>query len=209
MQRAIFQWPKFVFVLVGAQSIALIVGCDFTAKSSVELPKVSPRAAAAAAIRLYDKDGNGSLSSAELEASPALKTAQKEYDQDKNDGISQEEIVARFEHLFGASVGLLTVDCTVVRQGKPLANATVKFIPEPFLGDAIQPAIGTTSETGSVTPGIAVDKLPSNLQREKLMQPGIYRVEIQHPSVTAKNTKPIGAEIDPSRRDGTTVTINL
>jgi hypothetical protein len=41
------------------------------------------------------------------------------------------------------------------------------------------------------------------------MQAGLYRVEIEHPSLPAGDKKPLGHEVDPTSRDGTAARFNL
>ncbi len=209
MQSTKFHWARVTRTIAWLGSIFFLSGCDVSSRPSVTPPKVNPGSTAAAAIRSYDSDGNGSLSNSELTACPAISSARKLYDRDGDGQLSQEEIAARLEQLFGSSVGLVTVDCVVTRQRQPLSGATVRFTPEPFLDGAVLPAVATTDQNGEAAPSIAAEDLPTNLQKEKLMQPGIYRVEIEHPAVSAKNSKPLGVEVDPSRRDGTTVRLDL
>jgi hypothetical protein len=178
-------------------------------KTRVEIPSVDPQGAAAAAIQEYDKDGDGRLNESELAASPAIANARAHYDKDGDKSISQEEIAQHFEQMFSAGVGLTQVPCTVTRGGRPLSGATVKFVPEAFLGESVQPASGTTDASGATSPSVAPEHLPENLQSAKLMQVGVYRVEIEHPSIAAGSSKPLGFEVDPSRRDGTTARFNL
>jgi hypothetical protein len=202
-QRAIVAW-----IFISAATVYW-TGCRAQSSATVDPPNVDSQAAAAEAMRLYDKDSNGHLNDAELAACPAISAARKQYDLDRDGQISQEEVATRIDRLYGRSVGLVRVDCSVTRQGRPLSGATVRFIPESFLGTALQTAVDTTDSNGNCFPSIPAAELPANLQGRKFMQPGIYRVEIDHPSVSSKNSKPLGAEIDPMIRDGTTLQFNL
>jgi hypothetical protein len=65
------------------------------------------------------------------------------------------------------------VSCIVTRHGQPLRGATVKFVPEKFLGGDLKPAEGTTDANGiarliTTAPGLSV----------RGVCPGFYRVEI-------------------------------
>jgi hypothetical protein len=111
--------------------------------------------------------------------------------------------------MYSAGVGLLEVRCSVSRSGRPLANATVRFVPEPFLGDALQTATGTTDSDGFVVPGVPADHLPDTLRNAQLMQVGLYRVEIEHPSISEGTGKTFGFAVDPTRREGTIAQFNL
>ncbi len=184
-------------------------GCGSLDKSRVSPPKVDARAAAVEAIRLYDANGDGSLGESELAACPAMKSARERYDKDGNRQISQDEIVQHLVNTYSAAVGLLEVQCTITRKGQPLSGATVRFIPEPFLGDDLLTAIATTDANGLAIPSIPVDQLPDRLRNASLMQVGLYRVEIEHPSLPANAVKELGCEVDPTRRDGTTTRFDL
>lgn len=73
---------------------------------------------------------------------------------------------------------------TVRLDGKPLAGAIVALTPAPFLGEAILPAGGTTNQSGAGSLEMPADNRPSHVPRHlPLMQPGLYSVEITHPSV--------------------------
>jgi hypothetical protein len=85
----------------------------------------------------------------------------------------------------------------------------VQFVPEPFLGEAVQTATATTDASGLARPAIPADNLPENLRNLPVMQVGVYRVEIEHPSISADGSKPLGFEVDPTSRDGTTARFNL
>jgi hypothetical protein len=190
-------------------SLLIFGGCGSLSKPRVAPPKVDPRAAAAEAIRLYDANGDGSLDEAELGACPAMKQARERFDKDGNGRISQEEITQQLQNIYSSAVGLLEVHCTVLRNGRPLAGATVRFIPEPFLGDDLQTAIGTTDADGVAVPSIPAEHLPDRLRKAPLMQVGLYRVEIEHPSLAADQAKGLGFEVDPTRRGGTAARFDL
>jgi hypothetical protein len=186
-----------------------LAGCGFSGPARVMPPNVDPNSAAAEAISLYDSDADGRLSESELSASPALYQARERYDTDGDRSVSESEIAARFEQLYNRPVGFTGVSCTVTRGGVPLPDAEVRFLPEPFLAEAIHPASGATDQRGSARPGVAAEYLPENLRHVPMMQVGLYRVEIEHPSVPTDRSRPLGFEVDPSRRDGTSATFDL
>ena len=69
---------------------------------------------------------------------------------------------------------VLPVVCRVTHNGQPLAGAKVVFVPEKFLGGALQSGTGITSKAGfaNVTSPHAADPSLEGLS------PGFYRVEI-------------------------------
>lgn len=184
-------------------------GCSSSAPPEAASLKVDPEAAAAEAIRIYDANGNGVLEELELGKCPAIKNALDRYDKDGNHQISQEEISQRLKSLFSSSVGLLELQCAITRSGRPLSGATVRFIPEPFLGAGLQTATATTDDDGLASPKIPTDQLPDRLRNAPLMQVGLYRVEVEHPSLPTDQAKQLGFEIDPTRRGGTNVRFDL
>jgi hypothetical protein len=98
--------------------------------------------------------------------------------------ISAEEIDARIKQWKDAGTGRIAVPCHVYRVNKkatgnaarqPVANADVKFVPEPFLGASLTTGTGTTDASG-----LAVISQPSRGGDDPNtgMSPGFYRVEI-------------------------------
>jgi hypothetical protein len=96
-----------------------------------------------------------------------------------------------------------------MRQGQPLSGATMRFVPESFLGAAVESAVATTDSNGGASPSIPDDRLPAGLQGLNMMQVGVYRVEIEHPALAGEDIKPLGFEVDPTRRDGTAARFEL
>jgi hypothetical protein len=187
----------------------LASGCGRLTSSGVQPASVDPQSAAAAAIEYYDKSADGHLSDAELEACPAINNSLAKYDTDADRKISQAEIANRLQQLYSSGAGLFEVQCSVTRGGRPLSGANVRFIPEPFLGDSVHEATATTDIAGRASPGIAADKLPENIRTAQLMHVGLYRVEIEHPSIPQGAGKALGFEVDPNSREGAMARFNI
>jgi hypothetical protein len=135
-------------------------------------------------------------------------SARDRYDKDGNPESSEDEITSRLNALFTRGMPWVGVVCQVFRGGQPLAGANVRFVPEPFIEDALQPAMGITDNEGRTSPTVADDKLPADKQGLRIMQSGVYRVEIEHPSIKQPH-KPLGCEIDPLSRGGTEPVFHL
>jgi hypothetical protein len=173
------------------------------------MPAVDPAAAAAKAIELYDKDGNAALNQTELAASPGILAALARYDTDGNREVSKAEIELRMKSMFSSSgAPWIAVQCQIMQNGRPLSGATVRFVPEPFLADSLQPASGVTDAEGYVNPKVAEEELPEDQKSLSIMQPGVYRVEVDHASVK-KPHKLLGCEVDYLARGGTAMVLKL
>jgi len=149
----------------------------------VRPPDVDANDAAQAAMEQFDRDADGKLSEAELAASPPLAAAREGYDTNGDGALQAEEIAAGIQSWQQTGVGVRTVPFTVRLNGRPLAGATVRLVPADFLGDAVKGATGETSPSGSGQFNMAPEDRPKNAPNMPLMQPGLYHVEITHPSV--------------------------
>jgi hypothetical protein len=181
---------------------ATIVGCHSAGPSAIRVPSVNPNAAAQKALEIYDKDANGSLDAVELAACPGLLAARANYDANRDGQVSRDEVAARLGSLYSSGIGLTTVSCRVLAGGQPLSGAKLRFVPEPFLAGAIMVAVGITDQNGTAVIAIENESLPADQRALRSMQPGIYRVEVEHQSVK-KPAASLGCEIDPTSRGGT------
>lgn len=73
--------------------------------------------------------------------------------------------------------------CAVLMNGQPLTGAEVTFEPEPFLGEVIKPATGTTERTGIARMTIGGVTPPS-------MMVGYYKVRISKKDASGKELLP-------------------
>jgi hypothetical protein len=138
------------------------------------VPKIDPKAAGAEAIKLYDANKDGKLSGEELDKCPGLKAAIEKVDPDGTGEITAEMIAARIKAWQDTKLARMTISCTVLQDGEPLAGATVKFVPEKFLGKNLKVATGKTDAHG-----IAMMSIPTVGPRDPPgVAPGWYRVEI-------------------------------
>lgn len=163
--------------------IVCLVGCS-RGPARVDPPDIDLEAAAEQAIALYDKDQSGSLNKVELVACPGMLAQMSAYDKDSNGEITLAEINERLASLYKARVGLTALMCEIRVNGKPLSNATVTFEPEPYLGDDMKTAVGTTDSSGSAEMSISEDELPSDLKDIRAVQYGTFKVRVTHPTVT-------------------------
>jgi hypothetical protein len=153
--------------------LGLVVCLAFPGCSSgpgrLEPPKIDPVAAARKAIELYDANHDGVLTADELDQCPGLKAAMTRGDDPVR--VTADAIAARLQEYRASRIALTSVACRVTLDGAPLANATVRFVPESFLGPAIKEAVGITNEDGFTLLSRDGGDLPG-------VHLGFYRVEI-------------------------------
>jgi hypothetical protein len=202
------------FAALACLGAAMLAGCS-DRPSAVELPSVDASDVAAYAMEHYDTDQDGAINAAEMAANcPPLATALASYDADNNGQLSAQEIEERTDRLYGASAAHISVECTVTWSGRPLRGATVKFRPVEMLESSIKPAQGVTNDSGVARIAMPTDQLPDDLKDVPLMLPGLYYVEITHPSASVParyNTETrLGFEVDPAQeRTGTSAWFDL
>lgn len=180
----------------------LTPGCWNSRPARVRPPDVDPDAAAHRVLEQYDQDGSGRLSEIELRACPVIHQHRLQYDGNGDGEIAQDEIAAYFRKLFGTNIGLLPVACFVRYNGRPLASAHVRFIPEECFAGVIQEAETTTDSDGIGNLSIASENLPDGLRNRRLMQVGLYRVEIEHSSLSPGSVERMGHEVNGGAADG-------
>jgi hypothetical protein len=174
---------KLFLSCIALSLVGVLIGCS-RGPSRVEPPRIDAESAAAQAISLYDNNQNGSLNTTELAACPGMLAQISAYDTDANGEITAAEISNRLASLFKAKVGLTALMCEIRVNGKPLSNAEVVFDPEPYLGDDMKQAVGTTDFSGSAEMGISDEDMPRDLKGVKAIQYGTFKVRVTHPSVT-------------------------
>jgi hypothetical protein len=135
-------------------------------------------AAGNAALTQFDVNKDGALDAVELEKSPGLQAGLAATDKNQDGKLSAEEINARVQTWGKSGVGRMMVSCVVTKQQQPLSGATVKLVPELFLGSGLQAAQGVTDAQGQATLNATGDVGGAS--------PGFYRVEI----TTADNSIP-------------------
>lgn len=155
-------------------------GCGQRAER-ISVPSYSAGSAASAAVAKYDENGNGAIDGAELLKSGALQSALPRIDKDGDGKLTAEEISERISTYNSFDIGLMARTCVINLDGRPLANANVRFEPEEFMLNSISPAVGVTDDAGRVSVRKEGSEYPA-------MQIGMYKIKI-------------------SRRDGETETI--
>lgn len=161
------------FILAAIIGFIVAVGCKQTSEPVVfARGAYDPEAMTQAALKEFDRNGDGSIGPDELDSCPSLKTALQGIDKNQDGVISAEELRERFKAYKAITAGSIHVGITVNLNGNPLDDATVTFVPEHFMGGGISEASGKTDEQGKVKVFFANGKEYLGLQ------PGLYRVKI-------------------------------
>jgi len=200
--------------LMGAlMAVAALSGCS-QRPGRVAPTDIDPEEVAQALIAEHDKDGNGTLSAEELRTVAAIQTCQDDYDRNGDSQISPVELTENFQRIFDGKVGLITASCRVTRNGRPLPDALVYFVPISVFADVLPVAGGITGRNGVTDLSIRQDDLPKNAPKvQGLIRPGLYFVEVTHPSMQIpvkynKQTE-LGYEVTPRTVAGGPLNIAL
>lgn len=153
-----------------ATLFAAALGCS-DSPSRLTPPSINS-AAGEAAIKQYDANGDGGISAAELDKTPPLKSAMARLDKDRDGKLTAAEINGRIEDWKKTRVALTSVAPTIRLDGKLLAEAQVTLLPEPFLGESVEPATAKTNERGIARPRISAE--PEGVG----VRIGFYRIQI-------------------------------
>lgn len=190
MSRNVFSWLCLA-------AFAIAAGCS-SAPSRVTAPGISGSAASDAMTK-YDKNSDGALDDDELKAVPGIARAKARFDKNSDGKVSADEISTRIGEWAGSKVGLTQYSLTFLLDGRPLDGATIKFVPEEFLGPDIKGGTGTTDSTGRANIAIAQEDLRPDEKGLQGMRLGVYKIEITHPSIQIpakyNTATEIGAEI--------------
>jgi hypothetical protein len=144
---------------------------------------------ARAALKQFDRNGNGTIEGAELDGCPALKKALAVFDKNGDRAISADELAERFRAYKAAGIGAVGVSCLVRLNGHPIEKAVVRFVPEDCMNGATTSGTGTSDADGVAV--IAGDDGTPGLPY------GLYRITV---SLTANG----GSEVIPARYNTST-----
>jgi len=190
------------FSLMALTAVLLLTqsGC-MNEPSRIVPPSIDADTAGQEAIKLYDADHDGKISGAELDKVPSLVKGLPNFPSTKEKGVTAADITARIKAWQATRTGRMGgVVCKITRNGKPLAGANVKFVPEKFLGGNMPECSGTTGMDGNAKISVPLTG-PEDVAG---VPPGYYRVEVTMAdgSIPAKyNTQTIfGEEIYPDKR---------
>jgi hypothetical protein len=148
-------------------SLIVLTGCDGR-PGRISPPKVKPETAAANAMTLYDANKDGKISGDEFESCSSLKAIAQ------NGEVTADLISAQVAKWQQGKLGRVNVSVMIFHNGKPLAGASVRLMPEKFMGSDIASCTATTDARGG-TPISVPTKDPGEPQG---ISPGFYRLEV-------------------------------
>jgi|694.fasta_scaffold67035_4 hypothetical protein len=182
-------------IIVIAGLLVVTASCGPSRPPRVPAPPVDPESMARAVLQLIDTDGDGQLTTAELARVPGLVSALATLDTDGDKRLSAADITTWLTGVRDSKVAVTPVPLKVMHKGKPVAGATLKLVPEPFMGSNVKAAEATTDTSGAVLPTIPGSPYPG-------VNSGVYRVEI---TGTLPGGKPIPAKYNTSTTLGLAV----
>ncbi|MGL4514884.1 MAG: hypothetical protein ACRCT8_17495 [Lacipirellulaceae bacterium] len=162
-------------------ALATVAGCSGR-PAAIRPVSIDAYDASQAALEAYDKNGDAKLDDAELVAVPAVLRYKGHYDKDGDGAVSGDEIRERLDAWADQGMGFRQLTAVVTLDGKPLAGADVLLEPEPFLGEGVKPAKGTTDADGVVN--LSMDRADMPPQLAKLPVSGVtggtFKVRVTH-----------------------------
>ena len=172
--------------LTGVLLGCLVVTCGCSQRPSPIKPvDVDPGGASAAAMEQYDKNTDGQLDDDELKALPGVAKYKDLYDLNGDGAVDRDEFQERLRAWKKGGLGFRQLPVVVMLDGKPLMNAEVEFIPEPYLQPAVKPSRGITSGDGTADMSVSVEDMPSGLPSNITgVTGGTFKVKVTHPDKT-------------------------
>lgn len=164
-------WMAFAYLALATVALTT-VGCGNKPASRVEGPALDPGGAGSQAMELFDANKDGNVAGPELDKAPGLKAALKPKLDTNGDGkASAAEVTARVQQYVDSRIAAMPCRCEIHLDDQPLEGATVRLIPEAFMGAGVKPASATSDKLGVAMAKTEGSSLPG-------VTPGIYRVEV-------------------------------
>jgi len=181
--------------ILGSLALLLFIACcGCSGKAArVKPPGINPQQAAAAAMEMFDANGDGALAADELDKSPGIRSALETIDANSDGQVSADELATRIRSWIDSKVGVAPAVFTLKKGNTPVGNAEVVLEPEPFLSEFVETATGTTDIFGVVAPL----SIPGG------MQVGLFRIRVSQKDGGGKEQLPakyntettLGAEV--------------
>jgi hypothetical protein len=163
--------------VAGALVAILLTSCH-RGPAAVHQPSIDPDDAGSQAMEMYDTNRDGQVAGDELAKAPGINAAVARLDTNGDKGVSADEVAERVRVWQKMGHGLTSFSFKVTLDGSPLAEASVVFEPEEFLGNEIQAAECKTDMFGGGGATIPKEKRPDPERTPPGMQLGLYTVKI-------------------------------
>lgn len=154
------QSPLAACLLATCLLAACLAGGCGPSKPARLVPPALDAAAVTAGIMQADANGDGILDAGELARAPAFLEAVPQLDRDGDKSLSRAEIESWVADVRGSQVAITSAAVVVKHKGRPLAGAGVKFVPEAYMGTAVAAAEGTTDAAGQAQISIPGGRFP-------------------------------------------------
>ena len=119
----------------------------------------------------------------ELAAAPELLAIAGQDAANNDAALDADEIQSGIEKWKDSAVGPRQVPFIITLDSRPLVGAMVTLKPASFFGSELKGATGKSGPTGGGQLATSPEDLPKAAPKLALVQAGLYRVEITHPSV--------------------------
>ena len=169
-----------------------LAGCS-NRPARVPAPRINPGAIVEAVFEQADADRDGSLRGSEQQAVPSIAAAAGRLDADGDGAVTRDELLGWLEAVRDSRVAINPLEVVVTQRGRPLAGATVRLVPEAFMGGEVQAAEGVTDAGG-----VAAMTIPG--AKYAGVNCGLYRVEI-----TGTDGKPLPERVNAAATLGVAV----
>jgi hypothetical protein len=155
----------------GVASLVLLIcaGCWLRGPRAIIAPTLNETAVAKAAMDEYDADKNGKISGDELAKCPGLAELARQH----HNEVTADDIINQIKQWKITKVGRVSYRCVIKHNGQPLADATVKLVPDKFMPAGYPGGEGKTDAAGAVAASVPVkgDDPPG-------MPYGYFRIEV-------------------------------
>ena len=189
--------------ILTAAMVVTSMGCS---GSRIKAPKFDPAEAARQAIAEFDANHDGVLDAEELAKCPSLLAAQASIPKDAEGHVTQSAIAGRLKAHQTSQQVVKLFPCRVLLNEEPVANATIKLIPEKFLGPTFKEAVGLTTQDGDAV--VSTEEVKA--RGFSGVYCGLYRVQITCPDASGTEKLPpqyntettLGLEVAPDAEPG-------
>jgi hypothetical protein len=190
--------PGRARILLLAAHAAAVIGCN-SGPAKIDIPVVDAAAAAAEAIELADKNGDGAIAKDEANAAPSLHNEFDKYDGNKDGKLDAVEIESRIASWTARGAKVVPISFYVKMDGRALEGAKVVLEPEPFMGDVLSAGESLVSASGACGPSVPQELLSKEVPVGIFC--GLYRMKVTHPDkqIPAKYNEQteLGIEVAP------------